>query len=1089
MSFRSDAKRLFGFAALFLAALIYAVAPANTYAQVAGATLTGTISDPSGAVIASASIAIKNEATAVVTNSVANSAGFYSVPNLTPGVYDVTAGAPGFKTETQVGITLTVGATQRFDLTLALGQATQKVTVNAEPPVVELATSSISATVNSTTIVELPLNGRSWTDLATLQPAVNTVMTQDPIGAIGPRGARGFGNQMSISGTRPQTNNYRIDGMSINTAVNGAPGSVLGIALGVDAIQEFSVLTANQSAEYGRTSGGVINAVTKSGTNQIHGDAYWFLRDEDFDAKNFFDKNVLPFHRNQFGASVGGPIQKDKTFFFFDYEGLRQVLGSTAVDIVPSQDARNGIIHNSDGTTSTLSIDSLVKPYIALWPLPNAGLIGPLNNAGHFDVPISQAGRDNFYTAKIDRKFSEKDSIAGTWLYDAGTIGQPDSLDNWINGDSTLELMVGLQETHIFSPTLVNSVRGGYQRANASQNSAVGAAINPLAASTELGILPGLPPPGLAVAGITTFNGFNGLTPGLFPYNSFQAYDDAFLIKGTHSLKFGFAFERMQDNHASGLHPNGFYTFGSWAQFLTNQPNTLSYQRGLATFEHRQSLFGGYIEDDWRLRPNLSLNLGLRYEMVTLLADAKNELANLRTLTSTDLHLGAPLTTNPTTRNFEPRVGLAWDPFHDSGKTAVRAAFGIFDILPLVDEFITGQNFSIPKFALISAGNLPTGSFPTGAVSLATSSSLINASYIQYNPPRNYVMMWNLNVERQLSPSTALTVGYVGNHGVHMLNREDDGNIVLPTATPQGFLWPFPAGSGTVLNPHVADMHQQWMGGTSLYDALEVTLSKKWSHGFQAQGAYTWGKNIDTGSNQTVGDPYLNSISSFPFIFCSVCRRGVSDLDIPQTLVINSVWDVPTPRNWESIGSHVLGGWQLGGIFTAEGGVPFTPLIGGDPLGLNSSDPYAFPNRLTGPGCASLVNPGNPNNYVKVNCFSLPMASGSLACSPFGAPTAPIAGTCANLLGNAGRNVLRGPGLVDFDFSLIKNNYIKRISENFNAQFRAEFFNILNRANFAAPLDNETLFGQNGSRLAGAGSVDTTSTAAREIQFALKVIW
>jgi hypothetical protein len=351
-------------------------------------------------------------------------------------------------------------------------------------------------------------------------------------------------------------------------------------------------------------------------------------------------------------------------------------------------------------------------------------------------------------------------------------------------------------------------------------------------------------------------------------------------------------------------------------------------------------------------------------------------------------------------------------------------------------------------------------------------------------------MIWNLSIERQLAPNTTLMVAYVGNHGVHMQNVFDDANLVLPTATPQGFLWPFPAGSGTIINPAVGDIRGILWDGTALYDALQVSVSKRMSHGFLVEGSYTWGKNLDSGSTVGLGNFYTNSISS-PFWFCPRCSKGLADFNIAQSLVVNYVWDLPTPTNLGAIGSNVLGGWQWGGIFTAQSGVPFTPLIAGDPLGVNSTDPYAYPNRIKGPGCSNPVNPGNPTNYVKLNCFGLPLASPGIAaeCTPFGAPAAPIAGTCANLLGNSGRNDVIGPGLVVFDTSLVKNNPIRSISETFNVQFRAEFFNILNRANFETPAHNSAFFNSKGQPVGGAGSVNTTSTPARQIQFGLKLIW
>jgi len=943
--------------------------------------------------------------------------------------------------------------------------------------------------VNSTTVRELPLNGRDWTQLATLQAAVSAIPTQQPTGETGARGNRGYGNEVSISGTRPQLNNYRLDGISIVDYSGGSPGSVAGVALGVDAIAEFSVLTSNQSAEYGRTSGGVINAITRSGTNQIHGDAYWFLRDEGFDARNFFDTNIAPFHRNQFGASAGGRIQKDKTFFFADYEGIRQSLGVTNVDNVPSQDARNGLLHNPDGTTTTVTVDPLVKPFFGFYPLPNAGLVGQ-GDTGLFKVAVINITRANFVTTRIDRKFSAKDSVFGTWFYDNGLNDEPDTLNNVLVGNTSSSEMIGLEETHIFNPSLVNSLRGGFSRVSTLSQEFL-KTINPLMTDFSLGSFPGQPPPAVFVPGLTDFVG-GGLGPSTsnnIAWNSYQAYDDAFLTKGVHSLKFGFAFERMQTNLEIPSNPNGGFTFGSLSDFLTNQPLTFHGQvpSTVSPRRVRQSLFGGYLQDDWRLRPNLTLNLGLRYEMVTVPTEVSNKLVNLPTFTSPyPGHLGSPYFNNPTLRDFEPRIGFSWDPFHN-GTTAVRGGFGIFDALPLNYEFFLVEDQSAPFEQILTTQNLAAGSFPKGAAAAAqvVSSSLQTVS-IQSNPPRNYVMIWNLNVQHQFTPSTAMTVSYVGNHGVHMLNRADDVNLVMPTATPLGYMWPTPAGSGTVLNPNVGAIRGLYWGGSSEYDALEVEVEKRMSHGFQAKGSYTWGKNIDTGSASVIGDPFTNSISSLLW-FCNSCRRGLSDFDIAQTLEVNYFWDVPTPKNWGAIGSHILGGWEVGGIFGAETGVPITPLIGGDPLGLNSSDPFAYPNRLTGPGCSSVVNPGNPNNYIKLNCFAVPMATASIAAQCTAFSTVP--GSCSNLLGNAGRNTVVGPGLMNFDFSLFKNNYIKKISEDFNVQFRAEFFNILNRANFAAPVDNQTLFDQTGALIGGAGSVDKTSTTSRQIQFALKLIW
>jgi hypothetical protein len=1057
-------------AALFaLAALMLGLFSSPVSGQVTGATLQGTVTDASGAAISNAQISIENVSTGVFRTAVSDSTGFYTAPNLLPGTYKIETSAPGFSTQVQTGVSLVVGAEQVLNFTLQVGQTTQKVEVTGAPPAVELASSSIGGLVDSKTVVDLPLNGRDWTTLAALQPGVDLLVTQAGGSANANRSVRGFGAQLSISGTRPQLNNYRIDGVSVVDYSGGSPGSVLGVSLGVDAIAEFSVLTANQSAEYGRTAGGVVNAITRSGTNQFHGDAYWFLRDEGLDARNYFDQTTVPFHRNQFGGSVGGPIQKDKTFFFVDYEGLRSSTGVTNINNVPSQDARNGILHNADGSTTIITVDPQVKPFLGLYPLPNDGLLGT-GNTGRYLVEVNNFDTENFVTGRVDRKFGEKDSLSGTYFYDHGLTLIPDVFNNVVSGSRSVRQMVALEETHVFSAALVNSLRFGFSRV-ATLTNFPEQAVNQLALDQSLAVFPGQYAPILKVTSLTTNNGgFGSLSEPLRNWNSYQVYDDAFLSKGNHSLKFGFAAERMQFNFFTRAFSNGQVSFGSLQNFLTNVPQ--SFTGALASDANiigtRQSIFAGYVQDDWRIRSNLTLNLGLRYEMSTVPTENNNRLSNLATYTSTVPTLGSPYFSNPTLRNFEPRVGFSWDPFRN-GKTAVRGGFGMFDILPLALDFFKILDEVVPFNVSLASSNLAPGSFPGG---LGDTGQFIpqNEEYgsIQTKPPRNYLMMWNLNVQRELTPNLTLMVGYVGNHGVHMLNRTDDANDVLPTVTPQGLLWPSPAGSGTQINPNIGDLRIVYWGGSAEYNALQAQVTKKMSHGFQVQGSYTFGKGLDTGSATVVGDPFTNSISSL-FWFCNSCRRGLSDFNIKHTLVVNYLWSIPTPRDFGNIASYALGGWTLGGIITAETGVPFTPLIGGDPLGLKSSDPFDFPNRTFGPGCSTGVNVGNPTDYIKLSCFSAP--------------------TPLTLMGNAGRNSLIGPGLVTVDFSVFKNNYIRKISETFNVQFRAEFFNILNRPNFAVPIDNSTLFDQGGSPVGGAGAVDATSTTSRQIQLALKVIW
>src|SRR5215467_9997424 len=346
--------------------------PVATRAQVAGGTISGTITDPSQKLIPQAQVSITNVATGITTTVITNADGLFTAPNLLPGDYEITVSAKGFATEVRKGITLTVGAQQVFDLMMQVGSAAKTIVeVSTEAPAVQLASSDISAVVTANTVRELPLNGRSWTDLAALQPGVDTIQTQPGFQVGADRGNRGFGQQLTISGARPQQNNYRLDGVSLNDYANGAPGSVLGGNLGVDAIQEFSVLTSNYSAEYGKTSGGVVNAITRSGANQIHGSVYEFLRNSHLDAKNYFDVGTIPpFKRNQFGGAVGGPIIKNRTFFFADYEGIRQSKGITAFDTVPSAATRAGNL-----STGAVPVDPAAAGYLPFWHLPNGPLL------------------------------------------------------------------------------------------------------------------------------------------------------------------------------------------------------------------------------------------------------------------------------------------------------------------------------------------------------------------------------------------------------------------------------------------------------------------------------------------------------------------------------------------------------------------------------------------------------------------------------------------------------------------------------------------------------------------------------------------
>jgi hypothetical protein len=1100
---------------------------ARAFAQ--AAEISGVVTDSSGARVPNANVTVLNRETGISRSVDSNVDGFYLVPLLQPGNYMITVKSAGFATQVRTGITLEVGAQQVLNLTLQVGQITQSLVVTSEAPIVQLASSSISAVINSNTVVDLPLNGRDWTQLATLQPGVVSLAALQPsIGTVAgnQRANRGFGAQLTVSGARPEQNNYRVDGISVNDYLNNSPGSAIGVALGVDAIQEFSVVTSNYSAEYGRTSGGVINAISRSGTNEFHGTAYEFLRNSALDARNFFDQATIPpFKRNQFGASGGAPIKKDKIFIFADYEGLRQSLGVTGLPKVPSQDARNGIIKAGNpapapvascpaGTilyvpgTSNVCVDSSSAAFLAMYHLPTPGLLIGVGDTGFYSFVSQRVSIEDYVTTRIDYHLSDKDNLSGTYVHDNSLVTLPDVLNNVSTYQKAANQRVTLEENHTFSSRLINAARFGLNRVYDIGGSGL-SAINPAAANPAFGAVPGMDATSVRVSGLTFLpGGVNDQGAATYAWTSIQAYDDMNLTWGRHNIKIGGDVERDRENTLNNTMASGAFQFGTLTAFLTNKPKNFNVTLPpIVGRYYRQTIFGAYAQDDIRLRPNLTINLGLRYEMSRIPTEAHDKLSNLYNVTDATPHIGNPFfLSNPTLRNFEPRVGFAWDPFGD-GKTSIRSGFGLFDVLPLWYEYHINEigAFPIVQSGQISNSSTLQGLFPAGALAVTSAIPKQRANYTQPNPKRNYVMQWNLSIQREVVPGLTLMTAYLGSHSIHNAFLGDDANSVLPTSTPVGYLWPcgppVTGGSCTIGNDAtgnaVSSLNQNFgrltyldWSNYAIYHALEGQVIKRFSHGLQLNGSYTWSKSIDGGSGTGVADPFSNTLPNL-FPFEPQFNRGLSDYSVKHNLTIGYTWIAPKPKLANRAANWMLGGWELGGIFNVRSGLPFSVLIGGDPLGTNNSDGGSYPNRLTGSACTTAVNPGKVD-YINVTCFGLPSPTGAVTaaqCAPFGASAgAPIPGTCANLQGNAGRNSLIGPGLINFDSSLFKNNYIGH-SERFNLQFRAELFNTFNHTNFNSPTNNNTIFNEDGTRTDGAGLIDSTSTISREIQFALKFIW
>src|SRR5258708_30850899 len=855
-----------------LALAIGILSAVQAFAQAEDRSLSGVITSPTGSRIPTARFSIKNVANGDTRSVTVKPDGFYVVRSLLPGTYEITVSAPGFG---DVHATVAISADGKPVVNLAMQPMGAAAADQGQG-----GSSTVKGDV-TTSVSELPLNGRSASDVAALEPGVATARTQ----ASG-QAQRGFGTEMTISGGRPRQNDSRLDGISVNDYSNGPPGSALGVNLGVDAVEQFSVLTSNYPAQHGRSSGGIIAASTRSGGADVRGAVLAFFGKRVLGRWNFLYSKKPPFRRTQFGGSLGGPVQKDRTFIFGDYEGLRSSLGVTQVDTVPSAAARAGNLSSGE-----IKVDPNVLGFVnAFYPLPNGALLGG-GDTGIFTFSGQQVTPENYFTTKVDHKVSEQDGISGTYMFDSGTVRQPDELNDKRTGYDSRRQVFTVNETHTFNPRFLSSFRFGINRVVATTGLTFPSG-NSHASDGSFFTVPGKNAAGVSVTGLTQFSGGLGAPSNYdFHWTSIQAYEDLSLSRVKHSVKFGFALDRVRDNILAVSDPGGVFSFNSLSDFLTNVPFFLSAAIPSAVTERgfRQTILAAYIQDDWRWRPNVTVNLGLRYEIATVPTEVQGKLTTLRHITDAMPHVGDPLFSNPTLRNFEPRVGISWDPF-GSGKTAISAGFGMFDVLPLPYLVQFNELFSAPFFQLGSATNLPAGSFPSNAFALVSGSSNARQAYFDPRPRRNYVMQWNLTILRELAKDLSAMVGYVGSRGVHQPFRVEDVDMVLPTLTSQGYLWPSPAGSGTRLNLNAGRITPGFWSGDSYYDALEAQIKKKIARG-SLQSSYTWGKSIDTSSSSLVGDEYSNSISS-PLFFNPRLNRGLSDFNIAQNLEVNYTWEI-----------------------------------------------------------------------------------------------------------------------------------------------------------------------------------------------------
>ena len=1022
-------------------------------AQSVGAGLHGTVTDASGAVLANAAVQITNVATGTARSLVTDESGHWRDPVLLPGEYEIRASAPGFQTTVRKGIQLDVGQDIALDLRLEIGQSTQEINVEATASPINLTSGAVSGLVDQKQMRDLPLNGRSFQQLALLQPGVNAVNAggNDPVGGRTPK--------ISINGMRPEQSSFLLDGTDINDVYNKTPGSVAGVLLGVEAVLEFQVLTNSYSAEFGRSAGGVVNAVTRAGTNQLHGSAFEFLRNSALDAKNFFDpatQPIPPLKRNQFGAVLGGPIHKDRTFFFASFESLIDRLGVTGVTSVPNANARQGIL-----PTSTVKVNPAIQPFLnTLFPFPNGRDLG--GGIGQYLFSLPQPTNEYFGQGRVDHRFSNRNSLFGRFTIDNGDINRPPLIKVPVatTKERSRNQYVTLEDQHVFSPKLVNTLRAGFSRSDHES-------VNQRTVNTpaDLTWIPGQPLGYLTIAGVATEDFGDYRLPRLDRLNNWQTGDTVFVTRGAHGIKTGFDFQRIQFNQHTTSQVGGLLTFTSLSNFLQGIPSQFDFalpggvdpDRG-----YRQSLAAFFAQDDIRVRSNLMLNLGLRYEFATVPTEVNGKISNLRNVTDPALNVGGKWYRNPSLRNFAPRIGIAWDPF-SNGRTSIRAGFGLFDDEILPKYYFFSGSLNPPFTQRASLVNPP---FPNLLANFDPNHVNYQLQTTNYDLQNPYGMQFNLGIQQSLRGDWVVGAAYAGSRGNHLL-RIGDANLA-PFTVLNGIKVYHPELGR--MNPNFASITQRISDSQSFYNALQLSAQKRFSYGLRAQISYTFSRSIDDASGVnsqdfTDGTPYVMDF------YDRKNDRGLSSFWAQHVFTGNWSYELPFARSMKGAGALLLKGWQLNSITTVQTGHPFEVRLGFNRSGNLNTVNYAMHERPDlKPGYSNNPILGGPDRYWDINAFQLQPA---------------------NQRGNLGRNTLIGPGLMEFDMSAAKS---LALDETRRFEFRAEMFNLPNHPNFNAPSGFTAFTGVNAATGAPTisptwGVISTTVTTSRQIQFGLKFVF
>lgn len=1070
--------RLLWFTAITMIAAFVWFTVRTAYGQLPTGTILGVVRDSSDSLIPGANVVARNTDTGQTRTTVTGVQGAFRLSALPVGQYEVRVEHSGFQSAVQSGLTLTVSQEAVLNFTMQVGRVEETVSVTAEAPLVNTTSGSLGGLVSEERVAELPLEGRSFMGLTLLQPGItqHRNATKTVPGTAGVR--------LSSSGAPFRSNNYLMDGAIMQNLIVSTAASASGASLGLEGIREFRIISNSFGAEYGMTMGSQIVMVSKSGTNTLHGSLFEYLRNSALDARNFFDykteaakRRSPPFVRNNFGGSIGGPIRKDATFFFLTYEGLRERLGVTKISPVPGVGCRGGAgavvtreacpqlpeIVGQPASAQVATVSPVIAPWIAIFPQPNL-------SGNRYTFPFTQPTNELFAQGRGDHSFSDSDSFFGRYTINDSQQNQVLDTPDFTQSLVSRNQFATVSENHVLSPTAINTARLSYSR-TFSENQSPSRFTGP-----QYSFIPGKAMGVVNIAGIGTY-GPSSTTPAIYNQGIFTFSDDMFSTLGKHSLKYGVLINHFRQYVTVSTDNRGTVQFANVRDFLEGraQSYTAITPGSQLSRTHYYTTYGFYLQDDYQVRPNLTVNLGLRYEFNTDPSEVRGRGAALRDIVNdTKTTLGLPVQ-NDSKRNIGPRLGFAWNATGD-GKTSVRGGFGMLYDIGLLGATLVVTVTSTPPFSSSStvAGFPVINSLPL-AYDRATIGNTIRGA--DYNIKQPYMFHYNLTIDRQLPWNSALSLGYVGSKGTNIIT-EIEGNPSVPDIQPSGrMFWP----SVRRRNPAWGPMLLGASGINSHYHSLQFGLKKEAGHGLVFQNSYTWSKSIDETQGQLGGDITTESVVAMD-PYNRKTDRGRSAFDIEHNWRLNTLYSLPGISKG-GVAKAVLNGWRVGSIVSLQSGYPFTINILA-----NRSRNGVQTGQRDRPDLVVGRTGGNVVTGTTAGC------AGVAAGQKLGTPELyydPCAFTLADpgFLGTAGRNFISGPGLATVDLSFSKDNVIHRLGESGRMEFRAEIFNILNRVNFDSP-DRILYSGSlpTESPLRTAGRITGAGTA-RQIQFALKLLF